>query len=124
MKTANEKGLQAEALAARYLERKGYQILAQRYRSRQGEIDLIAQQRETLVFVEVKYRSCLASGRPVLAVDPRKQRRLYQTALFYLRQSREIDRACRFDVLELWQEAGRWKIHHYHNAFEGEGNGI
>lgn len=124
MTTSNEKGLQAEAIAARYLEHKGYQILARRYRSRYGEIDLIAQQCETLVFLEVKYRQSLQGDRPASAVNRGKQKRICQTALVYLRQSREIDKACRFDVVELWQESGRWKIHHYHNAFEGEGNGI
>lgn len=124
MNQANQIGQKAEELAARYLEYKGYQILERRYRSRLGEIDLIACKQQVLVFVEVKYRSSLSAGRPAVAVGKAKQRKICRTALYYLRQSRQTDRACRFDVVELWQQEGRWKVHHYHHAFEGESNGI
>lgn len=124
MNSSDSKGRQAEELAARYLAYKGYQILEKRYRSRLGEIDLIARQNETLVFVEVKYRRSLRYGRPSAAVGPAKQQKIRRTALYYLRQSRQTDQPCRFDVVELWQENGRYKVHHYHNAFEGEKSGI
>ncbi len=124
MNTADAAGRQAEELAARYLEQKGYQIVARRFRSRQGEIDLIARQQGVIVFVEVKYRRTTQWGRPALSVSAAKIRRIQQTALYYLRQSRQSDVCCRFDVIELWQEQGRYKIHHYENAFEGASYGI
>lgn len=124
MREADEKGRTAEALAARYLTYKGYQILETRYRCRWGEIDLIAQKEDLIIFAEVKYRSQLSYGRPALAVDAAKQQRIRRTALFYLRQSRKMDLSYRFDVIELWQENGKYKVHHYRNAFEGEKNGF
>lgn len=128
MAKASQIGLEAEQLAAKYLEYKGYQVLERRYRSRLGEIDLIARQNACLVFVEVKYRKSLAEGRPSLAVNPAKQQRIRRTALQYLQQhgcqAAQNDVSCRFDVIELWQEKGRYRVHHYKNAFEGEQNGF
>ena len=121
MKTNYETGRLAEDFAARYLEQKGYRILERRFRSRQGEIDLIAKDGNTLVFVEVKYRRSLKWGRPADAVDAGKRRRLTMTAAYYLRQSRQIDTCCRFDVIELWREEGSLRVQHYQNAFDGDG---
>ena len=121
MKTNDETGRLAEDFAARYLEQKGYRILERRFRSRQGEIDLIAKDGNTLVFVEVKYRRSLKWGRPADAVDAGKRRRLTMTVSYYLRQSRQIDACCRFDVIELWREEGSLRVHHYQNAFDGDG---
>lgn len=121
MSTPEETGRRMEEAAAEYLKRKGFRILERRYRSRYGEIDLIAEDGPVLVFVEVKYRSSLAQGRPVQYVNAAKQRKICTTALQYLRQSRRIDAACRFDIIELWLEQGKMKVHHYQNAFEGAG---
>ena len=124
----NQTGQQAEELAARYLEYKGYQVLERRYKSRLGEIDLIARQQGQLVFVEVKYRRDLSKGRPSLAVNATKQLKIRRTAMQYLYEygsrAANMDVSCRFDVIELWQENGKYRVHHYKNAFEGEQNGI
>lgn len=120
-------GLEMEELASRYLEYKGYTVLDRRYKSRLGEIDLIAEQQDILVFVEVKYRKNLAAGRPALVVSPLKQQKIRKTAMLYWQQycrKRGSDVSCRFDVIELWQENGKYRVHHYKNAFEGEQNGI
>ena len=81
------------------LRRLGYAILARRYRTRHGEIDVIAQEGETLVFVEVKSRSTREFGEAAEAVTPRKQRRLVSMAIDYLARHRLTDRGCRFDVV-------------------------
>lgn len=128
MKSSHQIGIEMEDLAARYLEFKGYQILKRRYKCRLGEIDLIALQQDVLVFVEVKYRSSTAAGRPSLAVGKAKQQKIRRTAMQYWQkycsQAENPDVACRFDVIELWQENGKYRVHHYKHAFEGEQNGI
>ena len=99
MNTSDAAGRQAEELAARYLVQKGYQIVARRFRSRQGEIDLIARDGRTLVFVEVKYRRSRAYGNPAEAVDGRKQHTICRVSDYY-RMTHGIseDQPCRFDV--------------------------
>ncbi len=128
MKNSHRIGLEMEELAARYLEYKGYTVLERRYRSRLGEIDLIAEWRDLLIFVEVKYRKDLEGGRPALTVSPLKQQKIRKTAMMYwqqyCRRMSGTDVSCRFDVIELWQENGKYRVHHYQNAFEGEQNGI
>ena len=92
-------GAHYEEEAARYLEQQGCQILERNFFSRYGEIDLIAKDKDTLVFVEVKYRSDASFGDPSEAVTAKKQERIRKTARYYLwaRQLSE-DTPCRFDV--------------------------
>lgn len=92
-------GTYCEELAARYLKQQGYCILERNFFSRYGEIDLIAKDGTTLVFVEVKFRSNMAAGDPAEAVTARKQERIRKTAQYYLciHQISE-DIPCRFDV--------------------------
>ena len=113
-------GAQGEALAARYLQRKGYRIIERGVRTGRGEIDLVARHGQTLVFVEVKTRRSLCAGNPVLAVDETKQRRLARLALDYCQQHRLLDCPARFDVVGIvWPLASRTpKIAHYVGAFE------
>ena len=94
----NERGRQGEDCAARFLERKGYRILARNYRTRFGEIDLIAQQGEFLAFVEVKTRTENGWGRPAEAVSAAKQRRILLAAQEYL-QLVACEWQPRFDVV-------------------------
>lgn len=76
-------GARGEELAARHLESRGYTILARNHRSRLGEIDLVARDAKTLVFVEVKTRSSDAAGLPLEAITPEKARRLRRLALAF-----------------------------------------
>lgn len=101
MTTTRAVGAQAEALAARHLERAGYRILARNFTVRQGELDLVAAAPDgTLCFVEVRARASEAYGTPAETVGPRKQARLVAAARVYLtRLGREP--ACRFDVIEV-----------------------
>lgn len=92
-------GARREELTAKYLELQGYQILEQNFFSRYGEIDLIARDGDTLVFVEVKYRSNTAAGDPAEAVTAQKQERIRKTARYYLCVHQISENLpCRFDV--------------------------
>ncbi len=92
----------AEALAATYLSQQGLQILERNYRVRGGELDLIALDGETLVFVEVRYRKNARFGGAAASIDARKQQRLIHAAQVYLlKHPRQALRPCRFDCVLL-----------------------
>ena len=99
--TTREMGLFGEAETAKYLRKKGYTLLAHSYRCRFGEIDLIAEKKGVLCFVEVKLRSSTGHGLPREFVDARKQEKLRKTALWYLAQ-KKLDLPARFDVAEVY----------------------
>ncbi len=112
-------GRRGEETAGRHLISLGYRILERRYRTRAGEIDFIAREGETLVFVEVKARSSLACGRPSEAVDGRKRGRLARAASLYLARRGGPEVPCRFDVVEVLQEPGAApRVRLIRNAFE------
>jgi len=92
-------GQRGETLACRHLKKQGYQILEQNYRTRLGEIDIIARQGDSLVFVEVKTRRSARYGSPALAITPQKQKKLSVNALSYLKYTRQMDSRARFDVV-------------------------
>ena len=96
-------GRWGEALVADDLRKRGCTILASGYRSRFGEIDLIAADRRYLMFVEVKLRQAGSAALPREAVDPRKQQRLRSAAALYLSQH-ELDAPARFDVAEVYTD--------------------
>lgn len=115
-------GARGEAAAARYLQRLGYKIIARGNRSKWSEIDLIAVDGGTIVFIEVKTRQSQAAGHPAEAVGADKQRRLTRAAIAYLRRHRLLDRPARFDVVAVtWAEGHRPTIEHIKNAFEAAG---
>lgn len=92
-------GIRGETLACQELERLGYAVLERRYRTRAGEIDIIASDAGTTVFVEVKTRLDLSFGDPAEAVTPHKQQRVVAMATDYVARH-ELDNApCRFDVV-------------------------
>lgn len=106
-------GTQKERLAAEYLKSQGMRILERNFRCRTGEIDMIAQDGDTLVFVEVKYRSNDHYGSPLEAVNFRKQNTIRKVAEYYL-LCHPIDRAAiRFDVIGILGD----RIEHIRNAF-------
>jgi len=115
-------GRTAEADAEAYLRRKGYRILERNLRSSLGELDLIAETGDVLVFVEVKARRGEALGGAAYAVDARKQSKLIRLAGQYLARHRLGARHCRFDVLLCRGGEGRPDaIEHVENAFEVRG---
>ncbi|WP_303901809.1 YraN family protein [Thiohalomonas denitrificans] len=99
--TTHARGQHAEELALRYLTAQGLRLLEQNYRCRCGEIDLVMQDRHTLVFVEVRFRSHRSFGGAAASVDARKQRRLINTAHHYLQRHRQTESLCRFDVMAM-----------------------
>jgi putative endonuclease len=111
-------GKYGETLACAELERRGYAIVARRYRARGGEIDIIARDGETIVFVEVKAREGRAFGEAAEAVTGWKRRRLVHMALDYLARHRLADRPCRFDVVSIHFDAGRAVVDLFQNAFD------
>ena len=111
-------GKLGEDLACTELERRGYAILARRYRSRFGEIDIVAHHEETIVFVEVKARDGDEFGGGAAAVTPWKQRRIAQMAVDYLSHNNLHDRPCRFDVVTVDVKDGRPEIVVYAHAFD------
>jgi putative endonuclease len=96
-----EMGDLGEALAGKILEHKGYVILDRNFRTRYGEVDLVAKEGEVLVFVEVKARSSLNYGSGAEALTKMKQQRLIRAALHYLFCRGWQNCPCRFDLLEL-----------------------
>ena len=117
----NLTGAWGEALAAEYLRKKKYTIVAAGYRCRFGEIDLIARNKKYLVFVEVKLRKSADFARAMEYVDSRKQNRLRTTASFYL-SNNETDLLSRFDVIEIYAPEGTATAHpeinHLEDAFQ------
>ena len=121
---AYERGVEAENAAARYLRLKGYQVLEQRYKTPGGEIDLVVQKNETLVFVEVK--SHKDPEQALYAVNERSRRRIEAAAGHYIAHHEEMAEApMRFDVLVIPPQAsnllGALCVHHLDNAWlEGQ----
>ncbi len=114
-------GKLGEDLACAELERRGYAVLARRYRTRTGEIDIVARDGDTLVFVEVKARADEACGQPGEAVTPSKQRRLARMALDYLARLPAAPGPCRFDVVGVLTNTTPPTITLYRNAFVVDG---
>jgi putative endonuclease len=111
-------GKSGEDLAVSTLEARGYAILARRYRTRHGEIDIVARDGETLVFVEVKARATAEFGTAAEAVTERKQRKLASMASEYLTRNRVTDTACRFDVVAIDGVGDNEVLTVYPGAFE------
>lgn len=110
-------GLAGEEAAEQYLLAQGLQLLARRYRAGTGELDLVMQEEETLVFVEVKYRPHAGRGFGLQAVTPAKQRRMASAAAAYLMEHHAFGRSIRFDVVEITGQG----ILHIPNAFQPQG---
>jgi putative endonuclease len=113
-------GILGEELAVAELERLGYAISARRYRTRCGEIDIVADDDGTLVFVEVKARADAEFGTAAEAVTRWKQRRLVRMARDYLVRERVVNRPCRFDVVAIMLDGPAPRIELYRNAFTAD----
>jgi putative endonuclease len=116
--TAQQIGRDGEEAAARYLEERGWRILARRFRVRGGEVDVVAEREGILAFAEVKTRSpgALDDGRG--AVTRAKRRRLARAAGAYLARNGLGDHPCRFDVIIVALAEGRPEVRHLPGAFD------
>jgi putative endonuclease len=112
-----------ERRAARFLRRRRYKIVASRHRMRYGEFDLIAVDRGTIVFVEVKTRRADAGIRPAESIGLVRRQRMTRAALAYLKSHALLDYPARFDIVEVvWPDrVRRPTIRHHANAFPAEG---
>ena len=119
-----ELGANGEEIAVRFLKTRGYRILERNYRTRLGEIDIIAEQGGDLVFIEVKTRSAVLFGSPLESVTVSKQRQLSKVALEYVGKKGCLDRSARFDVVGIQAKAlpakqiPDFEIELVQNAFE------
>ena len=111
-------GKLGENLACDELSRRGYEILARRYRTKYGEIDIVARDGPTIVIVEVKTRGGRGFGLGAEAVTGLKQRRMLRMGTEYLQRRRLADQPCRFDVVDVNIEGGVPRIEIYRNAFD------
>src|SRR5205823_14314550 len=115
-------GRRGEDAAARYVKRLGYVIVARGHRDNIGEIDLVAIDGRTIVFIEVKTRTSHDAGHPADAVDDAKQRRLTRLALSYMKRHDLLECSARFDVVAVtWPARGKPIIEHFKSAFEATG---
>ena len=116
-------GERGEDLAAQFLVARGLTISERRYRTRQGEIDLVCRDRDTVVFVEVKTRRTRKAGEPFEAITPHKQQRLTRLALAYLKRHGLLEAPARFDVVSVLysEETPAPTIDYLRDAFPASG---
>lgn len=119
--TRSQRGANAEAIAAAFLEKQGLRVIERNWRCRFGEIDLILRDRDMIVMVEVRLRTHNAFGGAAASIDRRKQAKLAATARLYLAglagRAGQPDRPCRFDVILMADAEGR-DIEWIRNAFD------
>ena len=115
-----EVGAKGEKLAAKFLKRKGYTIIQRNYRCKLGEIDIIAEQDRTIVFVEVRTKQTERFGPPQYSITSGKRWQISKAALYYIKEKRLVERSCRFDVIAVTFSSGsrRPEIEHIENAFQ------
>lgn len=111
-------GARGEEIAVAYLKRQKYRIIETNFRCRCGELDIIARDGKTLVFVEVKTRRTASYGLPQLAVTPFKQRQISKAALTYLSKNRLMEESARFDVVSVLLLDTSPTVDHIKNAFD------
>ena len=109
-------GKTSEIIASNYLKKKGYKILKTNYKNKLGEIDIIAKDKNCLVFVEVKARMSRKFGDPFEAINVEKQNKIRAVATIYLMQNRLMETNCRFDAIAVLGEMDE-DIKHVENAF-------
>jgi putative endonuclease len=118
MMQKKELGKKGEEKALRFLKKKGYRIIEQNYVCKMGEMDIIAKEKDTLVFVEVKTRTSMAFGPPQLAVTQFKQRQLSKVALHFLKEKKLEDIKARFDVVAILLPPEKEQIELIRDAFD------
>ena len=117
-RSTKEKGQEGERLAVRFLEDEGFRILDRNFQNRIGEIDIVAEDRGVLVFVEVRTLEASAGHSPEETIQWKKQQRISRTALAYIQYKRLEDRPARFDVVSVTFDGTRSTLRHIPDAFE------
>lgn len=117
MKNLNKaKGTLGENMAAQYVLSKEYQVLCRNFIAPYGEIDIIAVDKDYIVFIEVKTRQSEQFGTPAQAVNFHKQRKISSVAAFYITSNQLFDKNIRFDIIEV--DSSTSAINHIENAFD------
>ena len=117
MQNNRESGSRGEDLAVVFLQKKGYRILERNFRFERGEIDIVAEDKDTLVFVEVKARRSADYGEPEDAVTPSKCNQIRAVADGYLFKHEIDQKPCRFDVIAIRYRGTEVDFHHIEDAF-------
>jgi putative endonuclease len=115
-----ELGRKGEELAIQFLKKTGYRILTTNYVCKLGEIDIIAKEKDTLAFIEVKTRTSTLFGPPELSVTPFKQMQLSKAALYFLKEKKLDDVKARFDVVSILLDSRGEKIELIRDAFDSK----
>lgn len=110
-----QKGIDGEIIASDFLHKKGYKVISKNFHSRFGEIDLIAKDKSTVVFVEVKLRTSSLFGTPLESITSSKIEKIKKTAFYYLTVNNIADVDFRFDAIEVVLDADGKKINHVKN---------
>ncbi len=119
MKTKSEIGNRGEQIACRMLKKNKYKIITKNFRCKQGEIDIIAEDKDkVLCFIEVKARSSTSFGLPEEAVTQSKQKKLLNSALVYLEKNKLASRSARFDIVSVNLQNDETRL--IHNAFDAD----
>ncbi len=105
-------GKEGEDEATRYLEKQGYEIIQRNFECRQGEIDIVAKDKDEYVFIEVKTRQNLHYGMPCEAVNEQKQKHIWKATRYYLYSHKLEDSFIRFDVIEVYKTKDKFYVHH------------
>ena len=116
-KNTHDRGRSAEADGVRWLEERGFEVVARNVRTRAGELDVVGLDGDTVAFVEIKARSTRQFGPAATAVPPSKQRRIARAAALYLTRHPHSG-PCRLDVLAMDMEEAGWSFQWIRNAFE------
>lgn len=111
-----QKGKEGELLVAKYLQKNGYTIITQNYRKRFGEVDIIAQKKDTVAFVEVKWRHNPLVD-PAELISPAKQKKIVSIAKVFLAKHNDEEVICRFDVALIEDNNNSIKLRYIENAF-------
>lgn len=112
----HETGKIGEDLVVKYLEQNGYTIIERNFECRQGEIDIIAKDKEEIVFIEVKTRTNENYGKPKEAVDETKKKHIYKSSEFYVYINHLENEPIRIDVIEVYKKQEKFIIHHIKQA--------
>ena len=110
----HELGKTGEEIGTQYLINNGYKLIIRNFRCRQGEIDIIAKDKDEIVFIEVKTRRNTNYGYPIDAVDKRKQKHIFNASKYYIYKNKLEKRKIRFDVIEVYKK-DKFYINHIKN---------
>lgn len=112
----HETGRIGEDISVKYLEQIGYTIIERNFECKQGEIDIIAKDKNEYVFIEVKTRSSVSYGKPKEAVDTTKKKHIYRSAEYYVYLKHLENEPVRIDVIEVYKKQGKFTVHHIKQA--------